>query len=68
MAPHHSRHPGSTPIVRIEGDTIFYKMWISQESGGYDMLVLRCDINGDVQASIEGDFDVCNGHTHLKHS
>jgi hypothetical protein len=66
MAPRDSTRPGSTPIIRFDGDTIVYQMWIGRENGRCEMLVVRCAPTGDVLASIEGDRRERNHHTRVQ--
>ena len=65
MPSNEPKRPGPTPIIRLDGDTITYFLWIDRRSRPCDMLVLRCDGRGNVFASIRDDFEVCNGHGRL---
>lgn len=63
MAPNDSTRRGSSPIIRISGATIIYRMWITVQKGRRQMLVLRCDDRGEVLASIADGDEECNLHT-----
>ena len=63
MASNDSTRRGSSPIIRINGATIVYRMWITVEKGRRQMLVLRCDDCGEVLASISDDGEGCKLHT-----
>jgi hypothetical protein len=54
--------PGSTPIIRLDGTSITYHLWITWHPYRCEMLVLRCDAYGNVLASIRSESDGCNGH------
>ena len=61
MKPRDPTRPGPTPIIRVEGDTILYFMWITGLRGDCEVLILRCDANGDVLASLGTDARPRNG-------
>ena len=60
MPSNEPKRPGPTPIIRLDGDTITYFLWIERRSHPCDLLVVRCDGDGNVFASIRNDFEVCN--------
>jgi hypothetical protein len=65
MPPNEPSRPGSTPIIRLEGTSITYHLWISWNPNRCDMLVVRCDPHGNILASIRSDPDGCKSHGRL---
>jgi len=63
MPSNEPRRPGSTPIIRLDGNSVTYHLWITQPLGRCDLLVIRCDGHGNVLASIRGEPDECKPHS-----
>ena len=65
MPSNEPKRPGPTPVIRLDGDTITYFLWIDRRTHPGEVLVLRCDGTGNVFASIRNDIEVCNRHGRL---
>jgi hypothetical protein len=53
---------GSTPIIRLNGGSVRYFLWIERPAQICAMLIIRCEEDGSLFASLDCDAEPCNAH------